>query len=54
MEKLKTMVISLLGLVGAISLFGGGVLCASLFILLFILSVVLEAITSHSKKTSSI
>ncbi|EOL46425.1 hypothetical protein [Enterococcus caccae] len=54
MEKVKTIVISLLGLVGAIRLFGGGVLFAFLFILLFILSVLLEAITSRSKKTSSI
>ncbi|MGX7264208.1 hypothetical protein [Enterococcus crotali] len=53
MEKLKTMLISLIGLVGTISVFGGGVLFASLFVLLFILAVGLEVITNHNKKSRS-
>ena len=52
MEKVKSILMSLLGIVGAISLFGGGVMFATLFILLFILSVGLEIITKHGSDTS--
>ncbi|WP_348920481.1 hypothetical protein [Enterococcus rotai] len=54
MEKVKATLISLLGLVGAISIFGGGVLFAALFSLLFELSVGLEIITKRTKDSSSI
>jgi len=54
MEKVKAKLISLLGLVGAISIFGGGVLFAALFILLFVLSVGLEIITKRREDSSSI
>ncbi|XUD11898.1 hypothetical protein IGJ55_001057 [Enterococcus sp. AZ170] len=52
MEKVKSILMSLLGIVGAISLFGGGVMFATLFILLFILSVGLEIITKQGSDTS--
>ncbi|MGX7136841.1 hypothetical protein RV15_GL002332 [Enterococcus silesiacus] len=53
MEKVKTMLISLLGLVGTISVFGGGVLFASLFVFLFGVAVGLEIFTNHGKYASS-
>lgn len=52
MEKVKSILMSLLGIVGAISLFGGGVMFAILFILLFISSVGLEIITKQGSDTS--
>ncbi|EOI01758.1 hypothetical protein UAY_01166 [Enterococcus moraviensis ATCC BAA-383] len=50
MNKFKNFMFSLTSLVGAISIFGGGVLFASLFVLFFIISVVLEAMSNRSKK----
>lgn len=49
MDKFKNFMFGLTSLIGGIGIFGGGVLFAFMFVLLFISCVVLEAITNYNK-----
>lgn len=50
MDTFKNFMFGLTSLVGGICIFGGGVLFAFMFVLLFISCVVLEAVTNRSKR----